>query len=95
MPVKHGGLKDFALDQLSDRSTVRYYRMLGGYGVTHRTAFFGIRHKDRSDLTVTLRTIARHENHGMEPLRPDANSPSHHSTKCPSRSSKAPSHESV
>lgn len=70
MSGKNDGFKDFILDQLADLRGVTVRAMFGGYGLYHRSAFFGIIHKDRLYFRVTSATASRYKGHGMRPFRP-------------------------
>ncbi len=72
MSAKDDGFKDFILDQLADLHGVTARAMFGGYGLYHRTVFFGIIHKGRLYFKVTPVTIPRYKDRGMKPFRPNA-----------------------
>ena len=72
MATKHDGFKDFILDQLADLRGLTCRAMIGGYGLSHRTTFFGIIHKGRLYFKVTPTTVARYKEQGMKPFRPNA-----------------------
>ncbi len=70
--MKNDGFKDFVLDQLVDLSGVTARAMFGGYGLYHRTTFFGIIHKGRLYFKITEATLPRYKEQGMKPFRPNA-----------------------
>ena len=72
MAAKHDGFKDFILDQLADLRGLTCRAMFGGYGLSHRTTFFGIIHKGRLYFKVTPTTVAHYKEQGMKPFRPNA-----------------------
>ena len=72
MPPKHDGFKDFVLDQLIDMRKVTCRAMFGGYGLYHRTVFFGIIHQERLYLKVIPTTVEQYKAHGMKPFRPNS-----------------------
>jgi DNA transformation protein and related proteins len=72
MAAKNDGFKNFVLDQLADLHGVTARVMFGGYGLYHRSTFFGIIHKDRLYFKVTESTAPRYKKHGMKPFRPNA-----------------------
>ncbi|MDH5668929.1 MAG: TfoX/Sxy family protein [Nitrospira sp.] len=72
MPPKHDGFKDFVLDQLIDMRQVTCRAMFGGYGLYHRTVFFGIIHQERLYIKVTPTTVEQYKAHGMKPFRPNS-----------------------
>lgn len=72
MSSKNDGFKDFVLDQLTDLRSLTARAMFGGYGLYHRSTFFGIIHNGRLYFKVTTSTLSRHTDHGMKPFRPNA-----------------------
>ncbi|MDH4305366.1 MAG: TfoX/Sxy family protein [Nitrospira sp.] len=72
MSPKSDGFKDFVLDQLTDFRDLRCRAMFGGYGLYHRSTFFGIIHKDRLYFKVTMTTVSHYQAAGMKPFRPNA-----------------------
>ena len=72
MPLKNDGLKNFVLDQLTDLRSLTARAMFGGYGLYHRSTFFGIIHNGRLYFKVTTSTLSRYTDHGMKPFRPNA-----------------------
>lgn len=72
MSAKHTGFKDFVMDQLTDLRGLTCRAMFGGYGLYHRSTFFGIIHQDRLYFKVTATTAPRYKEHGMKPFRPNA-----------------------
>lgn len=72
MPPKHDGFKDFVLDQLIDMRQVTCRAMFGGYGLYHRTVFFGIIHQERLYLKVIPTMAEQYKAHGMKPFRPNS-----------------------
>ena len=70
--MKNDGFKDFVLDQLVDLTGVTARAMFGGYGLYHRTTFFGIIHKGRLYFKITEATLPRYKEQGMKPFRPNA-----------------------
>lgn len=70
--MKNDGFNDFVLDQLADLSGVTARAMFGGYGLYHRTTFFGIIHKGRLYFKITEATLPRYKEQGMKPFRPNA-----------------------
>ena len=72
MPPKSDGFKNFVMDQLADLRGLTARAMFGGYGLYHRSTFFGIIHKGRLYFKVTATTIPRYKDHGMKPFRPNA-----------------------
>ncbi|HBH80428.1 MAG TPA: competence protein TfoX [Nitrospira sp.] len=71
MSSKNDGFKDFVLDQLTDLRSLTARAMFGGYGLYHRSTFFGIIHNGRLYFKVTTSTLSRHTDHGMKPFRPN------------------------
>ena len=72
MSPKSDGFRDFVLDQLADLHKVTARAMFGGYGLYHRTIFFGIIYKGRLYFKVSAATVPRYKGHGMKPFRPNA-----------------------
>ena len=72
MSPKSDGFRDFVLDQLANLHKVTVRAMFGGYGLYHRTIFFGIIHKGRLYFRVSAATVPRYKEHGMKPFRPNA-----------------------
>ncbi|MBX3304564.1 MAG: TfoX/Sxy family protein [Nitrospira sp.] len=72
MPLKNDGFKNFVLDQLTDLRSLTARAMFGGYGLYHRSTFFGIIHNGRLYFKVTTSTLSRYTDHGMKPFRPNA-----------------------
>ena len=66
------GFRDFVLDQLPDLPGLTARAMFGGYGLYHRSMFFGIIHRGRLYFKVTAATTLRYKNHGMKPFRPNS-----------------------
>ena len=60
MAAKSDGFKDFVLDQLTDLRGVTARAMFGGYGLYHRSTFFGIIHKGHLYFKVTAATMLLH-----------------------------------
>jgi DNA transformation protein len=71
MSPKSDGFKDFVLDQLTNLSGVTARAMFGGYGLYHRSTFFGIIHKGRLYFKVTTATAPHYKGAGMKPFRPN------------------------
>jgi DNA transformation protein len=71
MSGKNDGFKDLILDQLIDLRGVTTRAMFGGYGLYHRSTFFGIIHKGHLYFKVTVATTPRYKEHGMKPFRPN------------------------
>ncbi len=69
MPAKYDGFTDFVLDQLIDLRQVTCRAMFGGYGLYHRTVFFGIIYQERLYLKVIPATVEQYKAHGMKPFR--------------------------
>lgn len=72
MSLKNDGFKDFVLDQLTDLRSLTARAMFGGYGLYHRSTFFGIIHNGRLYFKVTTSTLSRYTDQGMKPFRPNA-----------------------
>jgi len=72
MPTTHEGFKEFVLDQLTDLTQVTCRAMFGGYGLYHRSVFFGIIHKGCLYFKVTPTTVDQYKAHGMSPFRPNS-----------------------
>ena len=72
MPATHDGFTDFVLDQLIDLRQVTCRAMFGGYGLYHRTVFFGIIYQERLYLKVTPTTVGQYKAYGMKPFRPNS-----------------------
>ena len=72
MSSKNDGFKDFVLGQLTDLRGLTARAMFGGYGLYHRTTFFGIIHKGRLYFKITEATLPRYKEQGMKPFRPNA-----------------------
>jgi DNA transformation protein and related proteins len=72
MPSKNDGFKDFVLDQLTDLRGLTARAMFGGYGLYHRSTFFGIIYKGHLYFKVTAATTPRYKEQGMKPFRPNA-----------------------
>lgn len=70
--AKTDGFKEFVLDQLADLRGLTCRAMFGGYGLRYRDTFFGIIHKGRLYFKVFRTTIARYQDEGMKPFRPNA-----------------------
>ncbi len=71
MSSKNDGFKDFVLDQLAALRGLTCRAMFGGYGLYHRSTFFGIIHKGRLYFKVTTSTLSRYKDLGMKPFRPN------------------------
>lgn len=72
MSSKIDGFRDFVLDQLTDLPGLTVRAMFGGYGLYHRSMFFGIIHRGRLYFKVTAATTLRYKNYGMKPFRPNS-----------------------
>lgn len=66
------GFRDFVLDQLTDLPGLTVRAMFGGYGLYHRSMFFGIIHRGRLYFKVTAATTLRYKNYGMKAFRPNS-----------------------
>ena len=72
MATKYDGFRDYVLDQLADLRGLTSRAMFGGYGLSCRSAFFGIIHKGRLYFKVTSTTVTLYKEQGMKPFRPNA-----------------------
>ncbi|MBL8073410.1 MAG: TfoX/Sxy family protein [Nitrospira sp.] len=72
MSSKIDGFRDFVLDQLTDLPGLTVRAMFGGYGLYHRSMFFGIIHRGRLYFKVTAATTLRYKNYGMKAFRPNS-----------------------
>ena len=71
MAPKQAGFKDFVLDQLADFQGLTCRAMFGGYGLYHRSTFFGIIHNGRLYFKTTPASVGSYKKHGMKPFRPN------------------------
>ncbi len=81
--MQDDSFKDFVSDQLGAMPDLTGKAMFGGYGLYHRTSFFGIIHKGRLFFETNAITQPLFRSRGMQPFRPGARQLSHGITKCP------------
>ena len=72
MSPKSDSFNAFIMDQLADLPGLTCRAMFGGYGLYQKAKFFGIIHKGRLYFKVAMTTVARYQEAGMKPFRPNA-----------------------
>ena len=70
--MRNESFKDFVLDQLGEMPELTSKAMFGGYGLYHRTTFFGIIHKGRLFFKTNALTQPLYRARGMQPFRPNS-----------------------